>query len=94
MDFRETAAIIENCDLVLSSDTSVAHLAGALGKSTYLLLHHSSEWRWGQNEGTSPWYDFIEIFRQKNRGDWLDVIIRIKAEIVTTQVKNKDYVNK
>ena len=76
-DFLETAAIIANCDLVITSDTSVAHLAGGMGKATWLLLHKVPDWRWGL-EGTSTfWYPSIRLFRQKERGKWDDVIDRV-----------------
>ena len=69
-DFLETAAIIANCDLVITSDTSVAHLAGGMGKATWLLLHKVPDWRWGL-EGTSTfWYPSIRLFRQQERGKW------------------------
>ena len=81
-DFLETAAIIANCDLVITSDTSVAHLAGGMGKATWLLLHNVPDWRWGL-EGTSTfWYPSIRLFRQEERGKWDDVIDRVEKALL------------
>ena len=76
-DFLETAAIIENCDLVITSDTSVAHLAGGMGKTTWLLLHKIPDWRWGLHGNTTFWYPSMRLFRQKERGNWNEVIERV-----------------
>lgn len=76
-DFLETAAIIANCDLIITSDTSVAHLAGGMGKSTWLLLHHVPDWRWGLEGDASFWYPSMRLFRQEERGNWHDVMQRI-----------------
>ena len=76
-DFLETAAIIANCDLVITSDTSVAHLAGAMGKTTWLLLHKVPDWRWGLEGDTTFWYPSMRLFRQKERGDWDEVMERV-----------------
>ena len=76
-DFLETAAIIANCDLVITSDTSVAHLAGGMGKRTWLLLHKVPDWRWGLQGDTSFWYPSMRLFRQKERGNWNEVMVRV-----------------
>ena len=76
-DFLETAAIIANCDLVITSDTSVAHLAGGMGKTTWLLLHKVPEWRWGLEGDTTFWYPSMRLFRQKERGNWNEVMTRV-----------------
>ena len=76
-DFLETAAIIANCDLVITSDTSVAHLAGGMGKTTWLLLHKVPEWRWGLEGDTSFWYPSMRLFRQRERGNWNEVMERV-----------------
>jgi tetratricopeptide (TPR) repeat protein len=76
-DFLETAAIIANCDLVITSDTSVAHLAAGLGKTTWLLLKSIPEWRWGLSGETSFWYPSMRLFRQHERGNWTEVIERV-----------------
>lgn len=74
-DFSETAALIENLDLVISVDTAVIHLAAALGRPCWLLLRHSGEWRW-QIE-PNPWYPALRSFRQQTAGDWSDVVERV-----------------
>lgn len=74
LDFGDTAALIEQLDLVISVDTAVAHLAGALGKTCWLLLRHSGEWRWQLERDDSPWYPSMRIFRQRQPGDWGQVI--------------------
>lgn len=74
LDFCDTAALIEQLDLVISVDTSVAHLAGALGKSCWLLLRYSGEWRWQVERDDSPWYPSMRIFRQRQPGNWDAVI--------------------
>ena len=76
-DFGDAAAIIANCDLVVSSDTAIAHLAGGLGIKTWLLLHHIPEWRWGLKDDRSFWYPSMRLFRQTSRGDWAGVIGRV-----------------
>ncbi len=72
-DMAETAALISHLDLVISADTAVIHLAGALGKPAWLLLRYESEWRWGWQTGNSRWYPTVKVFRQKIRGDWSGV---------------------
>ena len=76
-DFLETAAIIANCDLVITSDTSVAHLAGGMGKTTWLLLHQVPDWRWGLEGDTTFWYPSMRLFRQKEKGNWDEVMQRV-----------------
>jgi hypothetical protein len=76
-DFSETAALIENLDLVISIDTSVAHLAGALGKPVWTLLPFVPDWRWMLNREDSPWYPTMRLFRQPALGDWKSVITDI-----------------
>jgi Flp pilus assembly protein TadD len=80
-DFLETAAIIANCDLVITSDTSVAHLAGGMGHSTWLLLNQSPEWRWGLEGSTSFWYPSMRLFRQNEPGHWDAVMERVAAAL-------------
>ena len=64
MDFRDTAAILSIADLVITSDSAVAHLAGALGSPCWLLLSHVPDWRWGLKGETTPWYTSIRLIRQ------------------------------
>ncbi|WP_034297402.1 tetratricopeptide repeat protein [Herbaspirillum sp. RV1423] len=74
IDMAETAALIDNLDLVISADTAMIHLAGALGKPAWLLLRYESEWRWGWQTGSSRWYPTVKVFRQQIRGDWSGVV--------------------
>ena len=80
-DFADTAAIIANLDLVISVDTSVAHLAGALGKPIWLLVYHPTEWRWLLDREDSPWYPTMRLFRQGSDRDWRPVLRRLIAEL-------------
>jgi hypothetical protein len=73
-DFSDTAAVIEQLNLVISVDTAVAHLAGALGKPVWLLLPAGPDWRWGQQGETTVWYPTMRIFRQPVAGDWGSVV--------------------
>ena len=78
-DFTDTAAMIANLDLVVTVDTSIAHLTGALGRPAWVLLPSSPDWRWMLDREDSPWYPALRLFRQKMRGDWDDVMDRIKV---------------
>jgi Flp pilus assembly protein TadD len=73
-DFADTAALIANLDRVISVDTAVAHLAGAMGKPTMLLLPHVADWRWMRDREDSPWYPTIRLLRQPEPGDWISPI--------------------
>jgi len=81
IDFSDTAALIGNLDLVITIDTSVAHLAGALGKPVWILIPFSNDFRWLENRDDSPWYPSARLFRQKNVNDWSEVIFRLKHEL-------------
>ena len=81
INFSDTAAIVENMDLIISIDTSLIHLAGAMGKKSFLMLSWSPEWRWLLDRSDSPWYKSIKIFRQKLIGDWNSVINQIEFEL-------------
>ena len=69
-DFADTAALIANLDLVLTVDTSVCHLAGALGAPTWILIDYDADWRWMVGRSDSPWYPTARLFRQPRRGEW------------------------
>ena len=86
-DFLETAAIIANCDLVITSDTSVAHLAGGMGKTTWLLLHKVPNWRWGLEGEMTFWYHSMRLFRQRERGNWDEVMERVAVALEEHFVK-------
>lgn len=73
-DFEDTAAIIRDLKGVVTVDTSVAHLAGAMGKPTYLLLARNPDWRWGVRGERTIWYPSMRLLRQEHQGDWGPVI--------------------
>ena len=76
-DFSDTAAAIKNLDLVITIDTSIVHLAGALNKPAWLLLSTYPDWRWFLNKDYSPWYKSLKIIRQKKIYDWQEVFERV-----------------
>jgi Flp pilus assembly protein TadD len=80
-DFLDTAALVQQLDLVISVDTAVAHLAGALGRPVWLLNRFESEWRWMLEREDSPWYPTMRIFRQPTYDDWESVLDRAAAEL-------------
>ncbi|AFY36603.1 glycosyl transferase family 9 [[Leptolyngbya] sp. PCC 7376] len=80
-DFSDTAAIISQLDLVISVDTAVAHLAGAMGKLTWILLPKVSDWRWLLERTDSPWYPTVQLFRQPDFDDWQSVFEDISAQL-------------
>ena len=80
-DFVDTAALIDNLDLVISVDTSVAHLSGALGKKTLVLLPNVPDWRWLLDVEDSPWYPSMKLFRQPAAGDWISVLDKVKLDL-------------
>ncbi len=82
IDFRDTAAIVAQCDLVISSDNGIVHLAGAMGKTTWVLLKWTAEWRWGLNKRHTNWYPNMRLFRQPRANDWGSVIEEIKHELI------------
>jgi ADP-heptose:LPS heptosyltransferase len=78
-DFSDTAALVGEMDLVISVDTSVAHLAGAMGKAVWILLPFAADFRWMADREDSPWYPTAKLFRQQRPGDWPEVIERVAA---------------
>ena len=88
-DFADTAAIIENLDLIISVDTSVAHLAGALGKPIWTLLSYIPDWRWLLDRDDSPWYPGMKLFRQKKQGDWDSLFKEVNKELKNLLIKSK-----
>jgi tetratricopeptide (TPR) repeat protein len=80
-DFADTAALIAQLDLVISVDTSIAHLAAAMGKPTWILLPFNPDWRWLTDRDDSPWYPSVRLFRQPQIDDWSPVIERIGREL-------------
>ena len=83
-DFSETAALVCCLDLVITVDTSVAHLAGALGRPTWVLLPYVPDYRWLLGRDDSPWYPTMRLFRQSARRDWDEVLDRVQNELATT----------
>ena len=81
VDLTETAAIMKNLDLVISVDTAPAHLAGALGVPTWIVLARVADWRWLLERSDSPWYPSVRLFRQARWHDWEEVFSRIKAAL-------------
>jgi tetratricopeptide (TPR) repeat protein len=81
-DFAETAALVSSLDLVITVDTSVAHLAGALGRPTWILLPYTPDWRWLLDRDDSPWYPTVRLFRQDETRDYGKVIARVRSELV------------
>jgi transcriptional regulator with XRE-family HTH domain len=77
----DTAALIAELDLVISVDTSIAHLAGALGRRCWLLLPFAPDWRWMLDRDDTPWYPAMRLFRQSRLHDWSSVVARVAAEL-------------
>jgi ADP-heptose:LPS heptosyltransferase len=73
----DTAAVMSHLNVVVSCDTSIAHLAGALARPVFIALPHFSEWRWLRERDDTPWYPTARLFRHSSSGDWLDVMTRI-----------------
>lgn len=80
-NYEDTAAFLHNIDVLVTIDTSIAHLAGALGIKTFLMLPYASEWRWFDDTDTTPWYDSVKIFKQDSDCCWDSVISRINEEL-------------
>jgi hypothetical protein len=80
-DFLATAAVVAELDLVISADTAVAHLAGALAKPVWTLLPYTPDWRWLLERTDTPWYPTMRLFRQARRGEWPPLITRVAATL-------------
>jgi ADP-heptose:LPS heptosyltransferase len=80
-DALTTARTLTSLDLVITIDTMVAHLAGALGVPVWTMLHSSPDWRWLEARDDSPWYGSMRLFRQHHAGVWSDVVLRLRAEL-------------
>ena len=83
-DFASTATLMEQLDLIITIDTAVAHLAGALGKPTWLLLSATPDWRWMLKRSDSPWYPSMRLFRQAKPGDWSEPLAKLREELART----------
>ncbi len=88
-DFSDTAALISELDLVITVDTSIAHLAGALGKPAWLMLSTRPDWRWMTERSDSPWYPTLRLFRQKSAGDWDGVVEDIAESLSVSTSQGK-----
>jgi ADP-heptose:LPS heptosyltransferase len=82
LDFENTAALCDCLDLVISVDTSVAHLSAALGKTTWILLPFNPDWRWLLDRSDSPWYRAVKLYRQRTAGDWSAVVERVASDLI------------
>jgi ADP-heptose:LPS heptosyltransferase len=82
-DLAETAALVSCLDLVITVDTGVVHLAGALGRPTWILLPFAPDWRWLLDRDDSPSYPTARLFRQTEKRDWADVVARVRNELVS-----------
>lgn len=80
-DFAETAALISTMDLIITSDSSPAHLAAAMDKEVWLLLSYLPDWRWMESGESTPWYPNMRLFRQTAAGDWFGVMVRVREEL-------------
>jgi Tfp pilus assembly protein PilF len=80
-DMADTAALISALDLVITSDTAIAHLAGGLGVPTWVLLHEPADWRWLRYRADSPWYRSVRLFRQPRPGDWTAAVMQLDAAL-------------
>ena len=81
-NFSDTAGALENMDLIISNDTSLVHLAGAMGKRCWVLLPHVYNWRWHTDLSKCDWYDSVKIFAQSENGNWKDVFAQVEAELL------------
>ena len=88
--FLDTAAVMENLDLIVTSDTSIAHLAGALGRPVWVGLKQVPDWRWMLDRSDSPWYPTMRLFRQTSPGDWSAVFRDMAVELGVLVAKNRD----
>ena len=88
-DLAETAATVATLDLVITTDTCIAHLAGAMGKPVWILLPYIADWRWMQDVDTSPWYPTARLLRQSAPGDWEELIARVTRRLSTFGIKPK-----
>ena len=87
--FLDTAGVMMNCDLIITCDTAVAHLAGALGRPTWVALKHVPDWRWMLDRPDSLWYPTMTLYRQKNRGDWVGVFDTIEQDLLSLLEQKK-----
>tara|TARA_Y100001968_G_C19107884_1_gene595761 strand:- start:306 stop:731 length:426 start_codon:yes stop_codon:yes gene_type:complete len=82
LDFRDTSAVIAQCDLIITTDSVIAHLSGAMGIETWVAIKWIPEWRWGLHGDKTKWYPSITLFRQPSAGDWASVINTINKKLI------------
>jgi hypothetical protein len=82
-DLAEAAALLSTLDLVITTDTAIAHLAGAMAKPVWILLPRHADWRWMERTEATPWYPSARLFRQSAEGDWPGLIARVLTELVS-----------
>ena len=87
--FLDSAAVMSHLDLIITCDTALAHLAGALGRPTWIVLKHVPDWRWFLERSDSPWYPNVRLFRQSRRGDWKGVFDSIRAHLTNLANPNR-----
>jgi len=87
-DYDETAALVNALDLVISVQTAIIHLAGALGKPAWVMVRNNPEWRYGSKGEDMPWYGTIKLFRQQQFGEWVDVVERVSEALKQLMKKN------
>jgi len=80
-DFAATATAMDSLDVVITPDTSVAHLAGVLGLQSWIILHSPADWRWGREGSSSPWYPTLKLYRQERMRDWAPVISKVSNDL-------------
>ena len=80
-DFADTAALLENLDLLISTDTAIVHLAGALGKETWVMLWSERDFRWLMDDEGTKWYPSVRTFLQEKMGQWPDVVQRVREAL-------------
>jgi hypothetical protein len=82
IDLAETAALMQNLDLIITIDTSLAHLAGAMGLKVWMPLCWDADWRWGESDTTSYWYPDVSLVRQSVAGDWKPVMQQLAQDLM------------
>ena len=88
-NFMDTVAVMQNLDLIITIDTAVAHLAGALGRKVWLLLPYSIDWRWVVGRQDTPWYPSMRIFQQPKPFDWASVMRQVYDELAKVMAQRK-----
>jgi tetratricopeptide (TPR) repeat protein len=87
--FLDTAAVMEHLDLIITPDTSIAHLGGALGRPTWVALKYVPDWRWLLDRSDSPWYPTVRLFRQQTDGDWIGTFAQIERQLISVAASLK-----